>query len=130
MEMNNENDKNLVLKKKINTFKNGKGVIRDISDSLVVEVLRSWENYTGTARSFYLSIGLTTKQFTYITEKAKKVVKGNTDKIGSFIPVAIKDTNEQERPYNKVPIILNWDRKKIIKFYSVAQLVEFLKIAA
>ena len=38
---------NIILKKKLSTFKSSGGRLRGINDEVIIDVLRSWENWTG-----------------------------------------------------------------------------------
>ena len=49
---------NFILKKRLSTFKNDKGAIRGVSDELIMDILKTWEQWTGSAKSFYQSLGL------------------------------------------------------------------------
>ncbi len=44
---------NGVLKKRLNTYKSGRGVLRKVDDEVVMEVLRAWENWPGSAADLY-----------------------------------------------------------------------------
>lgn len=124
--MNDSNQENTILKKRLNTFKNAKGALYGLSDDLIIDLVRAWERWPGTAKSFYQSIGIKKQQMGFIIKKAKRLVKDGKEKLGPFTPVEVKTSSIEQR----VPIILNWDKKKIIKFYQVCQLVDFLKKAA
>lgn len=41
-----------ILKKRLNTFKSAKGTLKDVSDEVVLEVLRAWENWPGVTSNF------------------------------------------------------------------------------
>lgn len=66
---------NAILKKKLNTFKSYKGTLRDVSDEVVFEVLRSWENWPGKSSDLYRELGLSKMQMVTMIQKAKKLVK-------------------------------------------------------
>lgn len=117
---------NFILKKRLNTFRNDKGAIRGIPEDLVIDILRAWEQWAGTARSFYQSIGLKKQQLSVIIKKGKRLLKDSKEKIGPFIPVKINKTHST----SSAPIVLIWDKKRSIRFYQVEHLVEFLKQAA
>jgi hypothetical protein len=117
---------NFILKKRLNTFKNDKGAIRGVPNELNMDILKAWEQWTGSAKSFYQSLGLKKHQLSAIIKKGKSLLKNGTDKIGPFIPVKINPSEDAP----KAPIILMWDKKRSIRFYQVKHLVEFLKEAA
>ncbi len=122
----NKEQEHLILKKRLNTFKNAKGSLIGVSDDLIVDIIRSWERWTGTSKSFYQGIGVKKEQLSFLIKKGKKLFKDGKEKLGPFIPVEVKAPADCQ----KAPMILNWDKKKSIRFYQVDHLVEFLKKAA
>jgi hypothetical protein len=50
-----------ILKKRLSTFKTEKGTLKNVSDELLIDILRSWESWTGNSRDFYTSIGVSWK---------------------------------------------------------------------
>jgi hypothetical protein len=117
---------NLILKKRLNTFKNGKGAIRGVPNALIMDILKAWEQWTGSAKLFYQSLGLKKHQLSAMIKKGKSLLKNGSDKIGPFIPVKVNSPENTPQ----APIILMWDKKRSIRFYQVKHLVEFLKEAA
>lgn len=124
--MKDENSENLILKKRLNTFRSPKGSVVGVPDDLIVDIVRAWERWTGTAKSFYQSIGLKKQQLASLIKKGKRLFKDGKEKLGPFTPLEIKAPTD----CNKIPIILNWDKKKTIRFYEVGHLIEFLKKAS
>ncbi len=125
---NNHEQENLILKKRLNTCKTAKGNLVKIPDDLIIDVIRAWERWPGTAKSFYCNIGIKKQQLANIIKKGKRLFKDGNEKLGPFIPVEVKQAETNDS--NKIPIILKWDKKKSIRFYQVDHLVEFLKKAA
>lgn len=122
----NQQKENLILKKRLNTCRTEKGSLVKIPDDLVVDIIKSWERWPGTAKSFYRSIGIKKQQLASIIKKGKRLFKDGGQKLSSFTPIEVKTPQFN----NKAPIVLNWDKKKSIRFYEVDHLVEFLKKAA
>lgn len=122
----NQEHENLILKKRLNTFKTGKGSLIGLPDDLVLDVIRTWERWTGTSKSLCQGLGIKDKQLAFIIKKGKRVLKDGKEKLGPFTPVEVKTPPDDQ----KAPIILMWDKKRSIRFYQVGQLVEFLKQAA
>lgn len=127
--MSDNDQKNLILKKRLNTFKTGKGSLVGVPDELLIEVIQVWERWTGTSKSLCSSLGIKTEQLAFIIKKGKKVLKEGKQKLGPFTPVEVKSAPEND-PCAKAPIVLNWDKKRTIRFYQVGHLVEFLKKCA
>ena len=127
--MSDNNQKNLILKKRLNTFKNAKGSLYGISDDLIIELVQAWERWPDTAKSFYQSIGIKKEQMGFIIKKGKRLFKEGKEKLGPFVPLE-SNNSHSSLSNQKVPIILNWDKKKTIRFYQVEHLIEFLKKCA
>ena len=51
-----------VLKKKLSTYRGEGGRVTKVSDDLLLEILSAWENWTGSAHSFYTAIGSNQKK--------------------------------------------------------------------
>lgn len=121
--MSESNQENTILKKRLNTFKNAKGALYGLSDELIIDLVRAWERWPGSAKSFYQSISIKKQQMGFIIKKGKRLFKEGSEKLGPFIPVEVRPADDCQ----KAPIILNWDKKNSISFYQVDHLVEFLK---
>jgi hypothetical protein len=124
--MNDSNPEQLILKKRLNSFRSTKGSLVRVPDELIIDIIRAWERWPGSAKTFYSSIGIKREQLASLIKKGKRLLKDGKDTLGPFTPIDIKNPPGQ----HKVPIILNWDKKKSIKFYEVDHLIEFLKKAS
>ena len=117
-----------ILKKKLNSFRGEGGRIRNVSDDLLLEVLAAWENWTGSAREFYKSIGSSQRGMASMIGKAKRLKRE-----GGAIPfqeMAIEGITNTD---NSAPVICDievQDGDKIIRFGKVDLLVEYLKKVA
>ena len=60
-----------ILKKRLNTFKSAKGVIRRVSNEVVIDVLRAWESWPGKAAELYRELGLSKMQMVVMIQKGK-----------------------------------------------------------
>lgn len=124
---------NAVLKKRLNTFKSDKGVLCKVSNDVVMEVLRAWENWPGKVCDLYRELGLSKMQLVTMIQKAKRLVKSGAvtesefKEIGQVSGSMSPSTNG---PGPCVAIELSWSEGKIIRFPHVEQLVDFLKKAA
>ncbi len=126
MNYNEQNPENMILKKRLNNCRTAKGNLSKVPNELIIDVMRAWERWTGTSKSFYQSIGLKKQQLAILIKKGKSIFKESANNLGPFTPVEVKAS------YNidKTPIVLRLDQKKSIRFYQVDHLVEFLKKAA
>lgn len=120
---------NSILKKRLNTFKSGdSGRLSKVSDEVVIDVLRAWENWPGTATDLYRDLGLSKMQMVTMIQKAKRLVKsGVVPPESDFKEVKIEPSGPAS---SRCGIELSWDKGKVIRFSEVAQLVDFLKKVA
>jgi hypothetical protein len=119
---------NAILKKRLNTFKSEKGMLKRVSDEVVIEVLRAWENWPGRAADLYPELGLSKMQMVTMIQKAKRLIKNGV--------VMESEFREITAPASLSPvgvpcgIELTWQDGKVIRFAQVEQLVDFLKKVA
>ena len=123
---------NGILKKRLNTYKSGKtGQLRDVSDDVVIEVLRSWENWPGKAKDLYAELGLSKMQLVTMIQKAKRLVKSGAVTESEFREIKMDVAGSPAA--GAVPcqgIELVWDGGKLIRFARVDELLDFMKRAA
>ena len=126
---------NTKLKKQLSTFRSSKGVIKNVSNEVYFELLRAWENWPGTSKDFYSSIGVSKMQAAGILGKAKRLQRDgvfgamefNEVKVGELLPGIVGPTGIGG-PCTAIE--LNWEGGKVIRFPQVEQLLDFLKKAA
>jgi hypothetical protein len=118
------NQENLVLKKRLNTCRTSNGRLSRIPTDLVVDIVKSWERWPGSAKNFYQSLGIKKQQLAAIIKKGKRLFKEGNEQLGAFTPIEVPVENVTD---SKTPIILRLDKNKSIRFYQVSHLVEFLK---
>ncbi len=119
---------NNVLKKRINTFKSAKGVIKNMSNEVIIDVLRAWEQWSGTAADLYRDLGIKKGQMSSIIKRAKKLVNSGIVAESEFKEVEIEEPSAT--PTTRCGIELVWDNNKVIRFGSSDLLMDFLKKAA
>ena len=120
---------NSVLKKRLNTFKSGdSGRLSKVSDDVVLDVLRAWENWPGTASDLYRDLGLSKMQLVTMIQKAKRLVKSGVVPPNDFKEIKIEPVSMVSP--SPCGIELAWDGGKLIRFSAVEQLVDFLKKVA
>ena len=118
---------NQVLKKRLNTYKIGKkGQLRNVSDDVVIDVLRTWENWTGTTADLYRELGLSKMQMATMIQKAKRLIKKGVILEPEFKEVKLEGATEGSVSCEG-SMVLRWDKKHIIEFAEVSCLVDFLK---
>lgn len=126
---------NTKLKKQLSTFRSSKGIIKNVSNEVYFELLRAWENWAGTSKDFYSSIGVSKMQAAGILGKAKRLQREgafgamdfNEVKVGDLLPGLVGPT-ANGGPCTAIE--LNWEGGKVIRFPQVEQLLDFLKKSA
>ncbi len=114
---------NGVLKKRLNTYKSGRGVLRKVDDEVVMEVLRAWENWPGSAADLYRELGLSKMQLVVMIQKGKRLVKKGVIAGSDFKEITVSGgTGGQGQG-----IELSLANGKVLRFYDVGQVIEFLK---
>ena len=73
---------NNVIRKRLNTFKTSEGRLRRVSDEVIIDALRAWENWSGTTAELYRELGLSKMQMVTILKKAKKLVESGVAPVG------------------------------------------------
>ena len=81
---------NTILKKRLSTFRTEGGSVTKVSDDLLVDILRSWEQWSGTAKEFYESLGLSKNQLGGLMNKAKKICREGNIALGDFKEVKLE----------------------------------------
>ena len=121
---------NTILKKRLSTYRTDKGVLKNVSDELLIDILRSWEQWPGNAKDFYTSIGVSFKQMAKLMGKAKKMQCEGRFPESEFKEVKVLGPDSASPGGPCSGIELQWDAGKIIRFPAVEQLVDFLKKVA
>lgn len=119
-----------VIRKRLNTFKTSEGRLRRVSDDVIIDVLRTWENWNGTTADLYRELGVSKMQMATILKKAKKLVENGMVTDEEFRQVEIKSSDEPLGHECSNSIELCWDTGRVIRFPQVDLLVDFLKKAA
>ena len=119
-----------VLNKKISTYRDDGGRVRKVSDELLMEILLAWEQWTGPAKGFYSSLGVSRKGIASIIGKAKRLRREGFPMDG-FKEVQIEAGSSVAGQLGPcIGIEVSWDNGKLIRFQQVDQLVDFLKKVA
>jgi len=116
-----------VLKKKLSTFRGEGGRIRNVNDDLLLEILSAWENWSGTSKEFYRSLGSSKTGMASIIGKAKRLKREGHSL--PFEEVKIEGVTDTDNPAPLMCDIEVQDKNKIIRFRKVDLLVEYLKKA-
>lgn len=120
-----------ILKKKISTYKTKTGKLTRVPDELAYEILKSWEQWTGTAGNFYSEIDVKAAKMASVIGRAKKLQREGFFPADDFKEIKIDSDSGQVlelAPCSGVEIL--WDNGKIIRFSKVDLLLDFLKKVA
>jgi hypothetical protein len=117
----------IILKKRLSTFRTDSGQVRNVSDELLLDILRAWETWTGKAREFHEGLGVCKQSLGNMIKKAKKLSREGS---GSEFKEVNIESILGSPPGAIVAIEVTWDNGKVIRFPSVDQLVDFLKKVA
>lgn len=121
---------NSILKKRLNTFKSDKGFLRRVGDDVVIDVLRAWENWPGTASDLCRDLGLSKMQLVTMIQKAKRLIKSGVVVPSEFKEIKLESNSGSTFGGPCQGIELSWEGGKVIRFVQVEQLVDFLKKVA
>lgn len=119
---------NSVLRKRLSTYKSGNGTLRQVGDDVVLDVLKAWENWPGSAADLYRDLGLSKMQMVTMIQKAKRLVKSGVVPPNEFKEIKVEPAASLAS--SKCGIEIAWDKGKIIRFSQVDQLIDFLKKVA
>lgn len=111
-----------VLKKRLNTYKSSNGRLNKVDEEVVMDVLRGWEQWQGSAADLCREIGLSKMQLVTMIQKAKNLVKKGAT-VGSEFK-EIKVASPPSDSGSKIELI--WNGGRLIRFSGVDQLIEFL----
>jgi hypothetical protein len=117
-----------ILKKKISTFRGDGGLVRHVSDEVLMEILKAWEEWTGPAKGFASAIGMNRNSLPKLIGKAKKLKREGHFPVEDFKEIRIEQIPPDGDYLGGVcKIELTWDGKQVIRFGMVDQLIDFLK---
>lgn len=114
-----------VLRKKISTFRTKAGQVRITDDQLYMEILSTWEQWSGTTKDFYKAVGVSKSGMAGIIGKAKRMRREGHFPVETFKEVKVESSSSGDDNCQS-PITMKWEKGKVIRFSQVDQLVEFL----
>lgn len=123
---------NVTLKKKLSTYTSDKGYLKNVPEEVLHELLLAWENWTGTSKEFYSSLGFSQCQMASLIGKAKKYKRE-----GYFVESEFKQVKIEPEQPNEINIISSCNAAevvmsdgKVIRFAQIDYLLDFLKKSA
>ena len=122
-----------ILKKRISSYRTPKGRLTRVPDELLVDILTTWEQWTGPASGFYAALGADHRKMAGLIGRAKKLKREGRFPEDSFKEVKIEDTPSNLTSLTSGPCLgieILWDNGKLIRFQHVDSLIDFLKKVA
>ena len=121
---------NITLKKKLSSYVSDKGYLKNVSDDVLYEVLLAWENWTGSSKEFYRSLGFSHRQMASVIGKAKKMKREGAFGEGEFKEIKVDGAAPDALGANPCAAAeVSWSGK-VIRFSGVDLLLDFLKKAS
>ena len=117
-----------VIKKRLSTFKSSKGSLTRVSDEVLADVIRAWEQWNGKSTDLARELGVDKYQLVFLIKKAKQLKREGTFPEGDFKEIKVEGVASSGP--SPCGIELAWDNGKLIRFAEVSQLVDFLKKVA
>lgn len=122
---------NAIIKKRLSTFKSSKGSLTRVSDEVLADVIRAWEQWTGKSTDLARELGVDKYQLVFLIKKAKQLKREGTFPEDGFKEIKLAGAPVSGFADGPCPgIELAWDNGKLIRFSQVEQLVDFLKKVA
>jgi predicted protein tyrosine phosphatase len=95
-----------------------------------MEILTAWEQWIGLSKDFYRAIGVSQTGMASIIGRAKKLRREGHFPAEEFKEIKIGDVNQTGDTGTCGGIEMTWESGKVIRFYQVDQLIDFLKKVA
>lgn len=123
---------NVTLKRKLSSYTSDKGYLKNVSEEILHELLLAWENWTGTSKEFYASLGYTHTQMASLIGKAKKFKREGYFVESEFKQVKVEPevSNEMNSSSNCSAAEVVMSDGKVIRFAQIDYLLDFLKKSA
>ncbi len=116
-----------VLKKRISSYRTPKGRLTRVPDELLVDILISWEQWTGPASGFYSALGVDQRKMASLLGKAKRLKREGffPEEVFKEICVSGSASPASLGPCQGIEVV--WENNKVIRFPQVEYLIDFLK---
>ncbi len=118
-----------ILKKKISSYRTEGGLVKKVSDELLIEILHAWEQWSGPTSGFAQAVGMHRHSIPKLIGKAKRLKREGFPS-GDFKEIQVIDPAGQSRLTGCNVIEMSLENGRTLRFGQVDQLVEFLKKAA
>ena len=116
---------NSVLRKRLSTFKSAQGHLQTISDEVILDVLKAWEQWPGSTADLYRDLGIKKGQLSSIIRRAKQLVKNGASIESEFKEIEVERDSTPAPRAGACGIELVY-KDNIIRFGSSELLLDFL----
>jgi hypothetical protein len=121
----------VILKKKIDGYRDTAGCIRNVPPELLLELRQAWEHYTGSPEQFRSELGVRTGTLRNLLIESRKLnhVIASAGAVGLAIEgSAPEQTHSSGNELSGSSLELSFDNgSKVIRFPSVDVLIEFMR---
>ena len=115
-----------VLKKRLSSFKSAKGSLTRVSDDVLADVIKVWEQWSGKSTDLGRELGIDKYQLVFLIKKAKQLKREGGFPEDSFKEIKVEVPGLVPVVSSPCGIELSWENGKLIRFSQVEQLVDFL----
>ncbi len=116
-----------IIKKRLDTYRMDGGRFSKVSDEVVVDILKSWESWTGKGNDFAKEIGINRHQLGIFIKKGRKLIKSGKYSEGEFKELKLDNLVSVGSSNLSGSIEVGWENGRVIRFFQVEQLIDFLK---
>ncbi len=116
---------NAILRKRLSTFKSSKGSLTRVSDDVLADVIRAWEQWTGKSTDLGRDLGIDKWQLVFLIKKGKQLMREGTFPVDGFKEIKVEGAPLALSSPCGIEVV--WDNGKVIRFSQVEHLVDFLK---
>jgi len=121
------------LKKKLSTYLTEGGYLKNVPEDILCEFLTAWQDWPGSSKEFYASLGFSHRKMATLLGKAKKLKREGHFGSDAFKEVKVSEEVTEDRSIRKPGecrfIELQTKKGQIIRFPKLSQLMEFLEKA-
>lgn len=127
---------NVTLKRKLSSYVSDKGYLKHVPDDILFEVLVAWENWTGSSKEFYATLGFTHAQMASLIGKAKRLKREGHFSDEDFKQIKISTEQNLNSEHATVTTSVCGAAElvlpggKLIRFSNIDFLLDYLKKSA
>jgi len=129
----------LILKKKIDGYRDSAGSIKSVPPELLLELRQTWEHYIGSPDQFRSELGVRAGTLRNLLKESKKLnhVIASVGAVGLALEGVSEGGSPEQQPHSEGngasghTLELTFDHgSKVIRFSSVDLLIEFMRKSA